>query len=441
MAERLPVQIVGGGLVGSLLAVMLRRRGETVALYESRPDPRDAQGAAGRSINLIVTARGIHALRSVGLWAAVEAITVPVFGRTMHDLESKQQFQPYGKDDGERNYSVSRGGLNRYLLDAAEAAGVQMHFSHRLSRFDYEANCLTFESGDGAVVEVAGGVVFGADGAGSRLRREWMRREGAEESVEMLPQGYKEVEFPPAEGDRFRMDPKALHIWPRGEFMLMALPNPDGSFTGTLYMPFTGESSFEQMSDWESLKCWFDREFPDARQALPDLQSEFFENPTGELGTVRCYPWTDGERLALIGDASHAIVPFFGQGMNSGFEDCTILEELLDEHENDWSTVLPAYQAERKPNTDAIADLALDNFVEMRSRVGDARFLVFDGRLQPNPVCDLSTGGTHSGAATRALVRPRHRGGRPRPRAGDGRGSCRADTVSGAARRPARLLI
>ena len=364
-----PVAIVGGGLVGSLLALSLRRRDYPVTLYEARPDPRVGAAAGGRSINLIVTERGIHALKRLELWDDVAAITVAVTGRMMHDLVGEQVFQPYGKDDSECNYSVSRGKLNNLLLTEAEAAGAEIRFDHRLLGFDAATGRLNFESG-----EVVAERVVGADGAASKVRAGLMGRSGAVEDIQMLGHGYKELEFPAAGDGKHAMDGRALHIWPRGEIMLMGLPNPDGSFTGTLYLPDEGTSSFAQLTDESAVSAFFKREFVDAVPLLPDLAREFFENPTGELGTVRCSPWHFEDRVALIGDAAHAVVPFFGQGMNCGFEDCTVLGELLDRHDDDWARVLPAYDAERKPNADAIAAMAIDNFVEMRERVGDPAF-------------------------------------------------------------------
>jgi kynurenine 3-monooxygenase len=365
------VAIVGGGLVGSLLALSLRRRDYPVTLYEARPDPRVGVAAGGRSINLIVTERGIHALKQLDLWDAVATITVAVNGRMMHDRAGAQVFQPYGKDDSECNYSVSRGKLNNLLLTEAEAAGAAVRFDHRLAGFDPAAGRLNFDSG--AVVAER---VIGADGAASNVRAGLMGHPGAVEDIQMLGHGYKELEFPAAAGGAHAMEGRALHIWPRGDVMLMGLPNPDGSFTGTLYLPDQGPSSFGRLADAPAVQAFFEREFADAVPLMPNLQREFLDNPTGELGTVRCSPWHFEDRVALIGDAAHAVVPFFGQGMNCGFEDCTVLAKLLERHDDDWGKALPAYDAERKPNADAIAAMAIDNFVEMRERVGDPAFLL-----------------------------------------------------------------
>ena len=366
-----PVTIVGGGLVGSLLALFLRRRDYPVTLFEARPDPRVGAAAGGRSINLIVTERGIHALRQLDLWSEVEAITVAVTGRMMHDHDGAQVFQPYGKDDSECNYSVSRDGLNNMLLSEAESAGAEVRFDHRLKAFDAAKGRLQFDS-----AEVVADRVIGADGVVSAVRMGLMGTSGAAEDIQMLGHGYKELEFPTAAAGGHAMQGDALHIWPRGDVMLMALPNPDGTFTGTLYLPDGGPSSFGALGDESAVGAFFNREFADAVPLLPRLTEEFLANPTGELGTVRCAPWHLQDRVALIGDAAHAVVPFFGQGMNCGFEDCTVLDELLDRHDDDWAAALPAYDRERKPNADAIAAMAVDNFVEMRERVGDPSFLL-----------------------------------------------------------------
>ena len=370
------VSIVGGGLVGALLAVFLRRRGNPVVVYEARHDPRTATLAGGRSINLIVTVRGIHALRQVGLWDAVSNITAPVTGRMMHDRSGGQAYQPYGKDDSECNHSVSRGALNNLLLTAAGEAGAELRFDHQLTAFEPADNRMYFVAADGTEKQETGELVFGADGAASKVRAGLMRLPGASESIDMLTHGYKELEFPAESGGNHTMDPKALHIWPRGEFMLMGLPNPDGSFTGTLYLPCEGKHSFEELADDRAVLAFFEREFADAVPLLPSLTREFADHPTGELGTVRCSPWHSNASVALIGDAAHAVVPFFGQGMNAGFEDCTVLAELLERFDGDWEQALPAYDAARKPNGDAIAEMALDNFVEMRERVSDPAFLL-----------------------------------------------------------------
>jgi kynurenine 3-monooxygenase len=363
------IVVAGAGLVGSLLATYLRRHGFDVGVYERGPDIRSGAGAEGRSINLVLTLRGLEALRAVGLADGALELTVPVMGRMMHSVDGDLAYQPYGKDDSECNYSISRKGLNRFLVTEAESRGARFRFEMPLTSADLDAGRL--ELGN-ETVDAA--LVFGADGAASALRRAMMRLEGYTESIELLSHGYKELLIPVEQGRR--IEKHALHIWPRGDVMLMALPNLDGSFTVTLYLPYRGPRSFGRLDSPQRVLAFFEEHFTDAIPLIPDLTSSYFDNPTGELGTVRCAPWHYRDRAALVGDAAHAIVPFFGQGMNCGFEDCAILDGLLESHGDDWATILPAYTDERKPNGDAIAAMALDNFVEMSERVGDAAFLL-----------------------------------------------------------------
>jgi kynurenine 3-monooxygenase len=373
------VLIVGGGLVGSLAAIFLARRGLGVEVREQRPDIREAGGAGGRSINLVVASRGILPLERVGLKAGVLELTVPVRGRMMHSVSGELAYQPYGRDDSECNYSVSRAELNAHLITEAERCGVRFEFGRGLVGADLEAGRLELAGpGGGDVTSVAAPpVVLGADGAASAVRAEMAKRPGFEESVELLDWGYKELTIPAGPGGSFLIEKHALHIWPRGRIMLMALPNRDGSFTVTLYLPHRGESSFERLDTHQRVAELFRSQFPDAASLIPDLATAFFANPTGHLGTVRCRPWHLEGRFGLIGDAAHAIVPFFGQGMNAGFEDCRVLDELLDElGTEDWRHVLQEYSDARKPDADAIAGMALENFVEMRDRVKDPRFLL-----------------------------------------------------------------
>jgi kynurenine 3-monooxygenase len=371
------IAIVGGGLVGSLLATFLVRRGLGVTVWEQRADPRAGSAAGGRSINLVVTSRGIRALRRVRLDGAVARITVPVTGRMMHSLAGERTYQPYGRDASESNHSISRGELNRVLIDEAERRGVRFEFSRRLVEADLDRPRLTFadETG-GASVAVEPAVAIGADGAGSALRAALCARGAAVESVAPLGHGYKELLIPAGPDGSPIIERNALHIWPRGDLMLMALPNLDGSFTVTLYLPEQGAASFAALDSAAAVRALFERQFPDAVPLIPDLERSFLAKPTGFLGTVRCDPWHFGGHTLLIGDAAHAVVPFFGQGMNAGFEDCTVLDELLDAHRDDWGAVLPAFTRARKPHADAIADMALENFVEMRDRVGDRQFLL-----------------------------------------------------------------
>lgn len=371
------VAVVGGGLVGSLLSIYLVRRGLDVQVFEARPDLRRASAEAGRSINLIVTSRGIHALREVGLDGEVFRLTVPVLGRMMHSVDGELAYQPYGRSDSECNYSVSRAELNRFLLTEAENRGVRFHFERRLIDADLDAGRLRFGGVVGeAPLSVESDAVFGADGFGSAVRESFTTVPLFRQSVEMLPHGYKELVIPAEVDGSFRARPDALHIWPRGEFMLMGLPNLDGSFTATLYMPHRGHSGFERLTSDGQVIRFFETHFPDALALIPDLTRDFFGNATGNLGTVRCSPWNHGARAMLVGDAAHAIVPFFGQGMNCGFEDCSVLDELLDQHGNDWGRIFDELSSRRKPDADAIAEMALENFVEMRDSVGDLDFLL-----------------------------------------------------------------
>lgn len=371
------VLIVGGGLVGSLAAIALAHRGLGVEVRERLSDIREPGGAGGRSINLVVASRGIFPLEPLGLKDGVLDLTVPVRGRMMHSTSGELAYQPYGRDDSECNYSVSRAELNGYLISEAERRGVRFEFGRGLVGAELEAGRLEFAGADGEdrTTVDAPRIVLGADGAASAVRAELARRSGLEESLDLLDYGYKELTIPAGPGGSFSIEKHALHIWPRGRIMLMALPNRDGSFTVTLYLPHRGESSFESLDTDAPVVDLFETQFPDAIPLIPDLTGDFFANPTGHLGTVRCRPWHLEDRVGLIGDAAHAIVPFFGQGMNAGFEDCRVLGELLDEHgTGEWGRVLREYSESRKPNADAIAEMALENFVEMRDRVGDPLF-------------------------------------------------------------------
>ncbi len=372
------VVIVGGGLVGSLLARFLVGRGLGVRVVERRADPR-AAGAptAGRSINLVVTSRGIRALEAAGLWESARRLTIAVRGRLIHGRDGRCAEQPYGSRPSDRNYSISRLELNRFLIDRAERHGARFDFGWRLVGADLARGRLSFraESGGGSR-ELDAALAVGADGAGSTLRSAIARLPGAGETIEPLSHGYKELLIPADAAGNPRLASGALHLWPRGRRMLMALPNTDGSFTVTLYLPLGGPDGFAALEQPDAVVALFRREFPDALPLIPDLESDFLRNPTGTLATVRCAPWHAAGRALLIGDAAHAMVPFFGQGMNAGFEDCLALDRLLDAHGPDWSRLLPAFDAERKPHADAIAEMALDNFVEMSDRAGDPAFLL-----------------------------------------------------------------
>lgn len=368
------VTIIGAGLTGALLATMLGRRGYTVDLYERRADPRVTGAERGRSINLAISTRGLTALREVGLEADVLARGLLMTGRMIHTVDGGQEFQPYSAD-GERGInSISRGELNAVLLDAAEALPtVTLHFEHRLSALDIDASTLSFVGPDGSV-EVTADAIIGADGAFSVVRRAMQSREGFDYSQDYLSHSYRELNIPAVDGD-FALDPSALHIWPRGASMMIALPNLDKSFTATLFWPRKGPGSFDEIDTPEKARRYFDDNYPDASELMPDLEEDYRLNPIGSLLTVRCSPWNSG-RVALIGDAAHAICPFYGQGANAGFEDCIELVRQLDAHADDWVSALADYAAIRKPQGDAIADLALHNFVEMRDSVNSPGYKV-----------------------------------------------------------------
>ncbi len=372
------ILLVGAGLAGSLLSVYLARRGFAVDVYERRPDMRLAHVSAGRSINLALSTRGIHALREVGLVDAIMAIAIPMRGRMIHGEDGSVTFQPYGKDDSEVIYSVSRGDLNRRLMDLAESyPHVRIHFQQRCDGMDFAARAVHFTDEEtGAKYTRSEDTVIATDGAGSPIRQSMETTLPFNFSQDFLEHGYKELTIPAADDGGFRIEKHALHIWPRHSFMLIALPNPDGSFTCTLFLQHEGDPGFSSLDTPERVRVFFAREFPDALALMPTLEQDFFSNPTGALGTVRCFPWHVGDAAALLGDACHAVVPFYGQGMNCAFEDCTVLNECLDDFGTDWHRVYAAYQERRKVNADAIADLALENFIEMRDRVADPHFLL-----------------------------------------------------------------
>jgi len=369
------VTILGAGLVGSLLSIMLKKKGYPVTVYERRPDMRSARIAAGRSINLAMSARGWRALELAGLRSEMEAIAIPMYGRYLHQPDGTAAFQQYGRNN-EAIYSVSRGELNKKLMSLAEDIGVNIHFEQRCARVDVPANRLYLQDINTSAEQTADAdLLFGADGAFSALRGSYAQMDRVNASHHYLEHGYKELTIPPAADGSLRMEKNALHIWPRKNFMLIALPNTDGTFTCTLFLPFEGEISFAALQTEADVTAFFTRHFPDAVPMMPTLLEDFFNNPTSSLITTHIKPWHYKDQSALIGDAAHAIVPFYGQGMNAGFEDCTILSGLMDKHGEDWTTILDRYDSYRKPNGDAVAQLALLNFVEMRDKVADPHFL------------------------------------------------------------------
>jgi kynurenine 3-monooxygenase len=382
------ITIVGGGLVGSLLAIFLAKRGHTVNVYERRGDPRKTDVYAGRSINLVVSHRGWTALRAAGVEQAVKEITVPVYARMMHDREGNLNRVPYSIDN-KAIYSVSRGELNRRLLTEAEALpNVKLFFDHRCVDVDLQNATCHFQREEGDHVVVEADVVFGSDGAFSAVRQKMMLGRFTY-SQEYIEHDYKEVAFPANADGTPKMDPHCLHIWPRRWFMMMGLANQDGGFTGTLFMPNTHTDQgpgFDTVRTPEQVQAFFQEHFRDALPLVPDLVEQYLRNPQSTLAIIRCSPWQVNGKVALIGDAAHAIVPFYGEGMNAGNEDCKVLNDLLDQYGDDnWAEVLTRYAAKRKPNGDAIADLSMRNFVEMRDLVADPKFLLrkkIEGHLQ-----------------------------------------------------------
>lgn len=368
------ITILGAGLVGSLLSVLLAKRGHRVSIFERRPDMRKERLQAGRSINLAMSERGWKGLRAAGLEDAIRKIAIPMHSRMIHAEDGSQNLQPYGKE-GQAIYSVSRGDLNMALMDLAEAQnGVELFFNQRAESINLENATVHFDA-HSKLNNASGDVIFGADGAYSALRLSMQFQDRFNLSQSYIEHGYKELTIPAGANGEHLLYKNALHIWPRKNFMLIALPNLDGSFTCTLFFQFDGPLSFSTLKSEAEITAFFTEYFQDALPLMPTYLEDFQNNPTGSLITVRCYPWTYKDKACLIGDAAHAIVPFFGQGMNCGFEDCTVLNELLEKYGNDWSRILPAFEQMRKNDADAIADMALNNFVEMRDLVADAHFL------------------------------------------------------------------
>lgn len=374
------ITIVGAGLAGSLLSIYLAQKGYGVNVYERRPDMRKAKISAGKSINLALSTRGIHALKEVGLYDEIKKISIPMYGRMIHSLDGSTSLQPYGKDRSEYINSVSRGELNKKLMDLAEEfPSVKFHFNMPCTSMNMDNNEIYFRNDEtGNAETVKSDITIATDGATSPIRMEMLKVPRFDFKQEYENYGYKELHIPPNADGSFKMDTNALHIWPRGSFMLIALPNMDGSFTCTLFLAYDkslgGENSFEALSSKEKVQLFFEKNFPDTINLMPELLGDFSGNPTGTLITIKCFPWCIDGKLAMVGDSAHAIVPFFGQGMNAAFEDCTYLNECINKYAGDWSRIFSEYQELRKVNTDAIADLAQENFVEMRDLVADTRF-------------------------------------------------------------------
>ena len=371
------VTLIGAGLNGPLLATSLVERGFRVEIYERRPDMRRVSVSAGRSINLALSTRGIHALAGAGLWDVMSQIIIPMKGRMMHSMTGELTFQPYGKDDAEVIHSISRAALNTALMNAAEAKGVSIHFQQSCTGFDVKTGTVRLRHEETAEeTTIRSDVVIGCDGSASTIRTEMLKLNRFNFSQQYLDYGYKELTIPAGPDGNHLLDKHALHIWPRGSYMLIALPNIDGTFACILFLPFEGADSFDRLATASDVVEFFRLRFPDALRLMPTLAENYFANPTGSMVTIKCAPWHVVDRSLLLGDAAHAIVPFFGQGLNCGFEDCTCLLEILDRHGAHWELVFKEFEDARKVNADAIAEMAIENFVEMRDRVADPRFLL-----------------------------------------------------------------
>lgn len=424
--ERCEIAVIGAGLVGSLLAVQLAKRGFRVDVFERRADMRQEAISAGRSINLAISTRGIKAMEVVGVDTSILAKAVQMPGRMIHPREGDGKvgelvFQPYGKDESEHINSISRATLNKILMDEAEGTGkVDIHFKQKAVDADFAAHRLTLEGEDGSRKDVLCEIIIGTDGSASHVRDVMMQGPGYRATSERLDYGYKELIISPTADGGFKMHKNALHIWPRGKFMLIALPNFEGSFTCTLFLPLEGEVSFAALKDRKSVREFFEREFADAVPLIDDLEETFFANPTGHMDTIKCYPWNVDGTALLLGDAAHGIVPFYGQGANCGFEDLTVLDQCIEDHlarggnlyidqrgidkgesdqrgsnqagsephndnahrrmregSSNWQAVFTDLAERRKVNCDAIADMAVENLVEMSGKVADPRFLMF----------------------------------------------------------------
>jgi kynurenine 3-monooxygenase len=369
------INIVGAGPTGALLAILLQRRGFEIALYETRADPRDASAESGRSINLALADRGIHALKVAGVFDDLAPALLPMRGRLIHYQNRDTAFQPYGQRPNEVIYSVSRHRLNQALIEvAAKLPGIELHFQHRFESADFTAETAQIRDlQHDRVITVPMQPLLATDGAGSVMRRE-LNAHGLIQAGETdLEHGYKELSIPAGSAGRFRMANDALHIWPRGNFMLIALPNDDGSFTATLFLPKRGPVSFESLNNANTIDQFLSQHFPDAHELMPHSLEEFSAHPVGFLGTVAASPWHAGAQAMLIGDAAHAIVPFHGQGMNCCFEDCIEFDACVEQR-LPWEKAFAQFGASRKPNTDAIAAMALENYLEMRESVADLKF-------------------------------------------------------------------
>ena len=379
MNKKDKILIIGAGLCGSLLALRLAQRGYKVEVYESRPDLRTADISSGRSINLSLSERGLTALRLCGVEEKAREICIPMFGRLMHDTNGITFTSNYSGRENEFINSISRGDLNSILLNEAEQhENVNIYFNKNCIHIDIENTIAHFKDyKTKELFSVNATVIFGADGAGSSIRKSYIseRKFLFSYSQEYLNHGYKELEIPANKDGNHQISKNHLHIWPRGDFMLIALPNTNGSFTVTLFLSYDeGEFNFENLTSKEKITTFFEKEFPDALSLIPNINEEFLNNPTGPLGTVKCSPWSFQNKTLLIGDSAHAIVPFYGQGMNASFEDILVFDQILDQNLDNWKSVFNKYEKVRKKDTDAIADLAIDNFHEMKDHVANPLF-------------------------------------------------------------------
>ena len=369
--------LIGSGLAGGLLAAYLGRRGCDVDLYERRADPREGNIVGGRSINLALSTRGIHALEQLGIADEVLQHAIPMRGRMIHDKSGNLHFAPYDVDPNKHINSIGRAALNTTVIEAAQRyPNVRVHFNHRCTDVDLdEATAHLLDTETNTTSAVRTDAVIGVDGAFSTVRQSMQKKlEKFEYDESYLPHGYKELTIPPGPDGLWQMEREALHIWPRKSFMMIALPNPDGSFTCTLFWEFEGPRSFKSTKADDDVRRFFEEEFPDAMPLMPKLLEEFRSNPTGSLVTIRCAPWFYKDKITLVGDAAHAVVPFYGQGMNAAFEDCVVVDECLAEFSQDRQRAFAEYFARRKENADALADLAIGNFIEMRDKTASRTF-------------------------------------------------------------------
>jgi kynurenine 3-monooxygenase len=367
--------LIGSGLAGGLLAAYLGRRGHDVDLYERRADPREGNIVGGRSINLAISTRGIHALEQIGIADEALRHAIPMRGRMIHEKSGELHFSPYDVDPNKCINSIGRAALNTTVIEAAQRnPSVRVHFNHKCLDVDLDTPTARFETDQGERI-VQGDAVIGVDGAFSAVRKSMQQKmDNFQYDEGYLAHGYKELTIPPGPNGTWRMEKNALHIWPRKSFMMIALPNPDGSFTCTLFWEFEGPRSFATTKNDDDIRRFFDEEFPDAASLMPALLEDFKANPTGSLVTIRCAPWFYRDKVCLLGDAAHAVVPFYGQGMNAAFEDCVVLDECLQKFGQDRERAFREYFSRRKENADALADLAIGNFIEMRDKTASKTF-------------------------------------------------------------------